>query len=641
MALPRVWKLLDTVGCEDIYEFLGMDRDASLEELRAAAEKKYVSIHNQSSRNDVARAGAELAGLCKSDIFKDGRSKRKHDEELDVRSRADAGDGRRRSSGSVGRGALVFGTLAVVAVAAAGIAGIALFLSGAGEGTAGDGAGRGVESISSIGAGGVEAGSSGADGSGPDALQAGDADASSGAMGVAGGATPSGADGSPATVEDALRLDGSARRRIQAGLSSAGFAPGPADGVFGSGTREAIRRWQAARGGAATGYLNAIEAAELSALGGDELRASSAADERSGRPSRPARAAATPPTRDRQYAGAGGGTLTVRAAPASRVELDGADVGTTGATGMLVLSDVQPGRHVVVARKEGHSEATSVVEVAAGRAEVLELALAPLPGRLSVTADVAGALLRVGDAEQSLPLRGLELPAGSHRVTVSREGFTTVVRQVEIRPGADTTLDLRLEPAPIDDLLQAAAGQLAAGNYRAAVEAARSVVSMRPDAGEAHRLLGTALYERGDFEESIRPLSQAIRLGQEVVLSTRHRHGGGGLREGFCNGTITLSRNAVTFVSRDEPEHGFSTTPDRLTGVRVTQSAGRNAFRVNASLEEADGGRRRRNFDFVHRNAVRARREPDSLFLVLTCRDCDASLDVQAALMNYVSQLAP
>lgn len=74
MALPRVWKLLDTVGCEDIYAFLGMDRDASLEELRAAAEKKYVSIHNQSSRNDVARAGAELAGLCKTDIFGDGRS---------------------------------------------------------------------------------------------------------------------------------------------------------------------------------------------------------------------------------------------------------------------------------------------------------------------------------------------------------------------------------------------------------------------------------------------------------------------------------------------------------------------------------------------------------------------------------------
>lgn len=80
MVPPKVWKLLDTVGCKDVYEFLGVDKDASLEDLRAAAEKKYTSIHNQSARNDVARAGAELAGLCKSDLFRDARSKAEYDQ---------------------------------------------------------------------------------------------------------------------------------------------------------------------------------------------------------------------------------------------------------------------------------------------------------------------------------------------------------------------------------------------------------------------------------------------------------------------------------------------------------------------------------------------------------------------------------
>ena len=80
MVPPKVWKLLDTVGCKDVYEFLGVARDASLEDLRAAAEKKYASIHNQSARNDVARAGAELAGLCRSDLFRDARSKAEYDE---------------------------------------------------------------------------------------------------------------------------------------------------------------------------------------------------------------------------------------------------------------------------------------------------------------------------------------------------------------------------------------------------------------------------------------------------------------------------------------------------------------------------------------------------------------------------------
>ena len=69
----------------------------------------------------------------------------------------------------------------------------------------------------------------------------------------------------PRMVEAALDLDGVSRRRIQRGLASAGFSPGPVDGVFGSGTRAAIRRWQASRGASATGYLDAAGARALGA----------------------------------------------------------------------------------------------------------------------------------------------------------------------------------------------------------------------------------------------------------------------------------------------------------------------------------------------------------------------------------------
>ena len=85
----KVAKLLEIVEHEDVYQFLGMDGDASLEDLQGAAEKKYASIHNQSSRNDVTRAGAELAGLCKS-IFKDAGSRERYDKEREARSRRKA-----------------------------------------------------------------------------------------------------------------------------------------------------------------------------------------------------------------------------------------------------------------------------------------------------------------------------------------------------------------------------------------------------------------------------------------------------------------------------------------------------------------------------------------------------------------------
>ena len=71
----------------------------------------------------------------------------------------------------------------------------------------------------------------------------------------------------PEDVEAALGLERSAVRAIQEGLAAAGFDPGGADGVFGAGTRSALRAWQAQQGVAGTGYLTAPSAAELRAAG--------------------------------------------------------------------------------------------------------------------------------------------------------------------------------------------------------------------------------------------------------------------------------------------------------------------------------------------------------------------------------------
>ena len=92
MLPEKIWMLLDGVGCDDVYQFLSVDDDASLEDLRAAAEKKYTSIHNQGARNDVARAGAELAGLCRSEVFKSAHSKAAYDREAARRGAMSRGE---------------------------------------------------------------------------------------------------------------------------------------------------------------------------------------------------------------------------------------------------------------------------------------------------------------------------------------------------------------------------------------------------------------------------------------------------------------------------------------------------------------------------------------------------------------------
>ena len=69
----------------------------------------------------------------------------------------------------------------------------------------------------------------------------------------------------PAAVETALGLNRDARRAVQLGLVSAGFAAGVPDGVFGPTTRAAIRAWQRSRGAVPSGYLDASSSSALGA----------------------------------------------------------------------------------------------------------------------------------------------------------------------------------------------------------------------------------------------------------------------------------------------------------------------------------------------------------------------------------------
>ena len=74
-------------------------------------------------------------------------------------------------------------------------------------------------------------------------------------------------------AESTLGLGRAQRRMVQRGLASLGYGPGPADGLFGAGTREAIRRYQEAKGHEATGYLRGEESGALVSLGEEEARA--------------------------------------------------------------------------------------------------------------------------------------------------------------------------------------------------------------------------------------------------------------------------------------------------------------------------------------------------------------------------------
>ena len=88
--------------------------------------------------------------------------------------------------------------------------------------------------------------------------------------------------GSPESIEAALGLDRAARRRVQAGLSASGYAPGVADGRFGPETRRTIRAWQGARGKPETGFLDGSDLEALLAAADRAARVEGAAPGGSG-----------------------------------------------------------------------------------------------------------------------------------------------------------------------------------------------------------------------------------------------------------------------------------------------------------------------------------------------------------------------
>ena len=81
-----------------------------------------------------------------------------------------------------------------------------------------------------------------------------------------------------ACLEGQLGLDRAAQVLIQQGLTALNYTPGPADGLFGGATREALRQWQRAKGEPVTGYLTRAQAEALVATGRDAVAAQTDAE---------------------------------------------------------------------------------------------------------------------------------------------------------------------------------------------------------------------------------------------------------------------------------------------------------------------------------------------------------------------------
>ncbi|MDR1728775.1 MAG: PEGA domain-containing protein [Acidobacteriota bacterium] len=143
-------------------------------------------------------------------------------------------------------------------------------------------------------------------------------------------------------------------------------------------------------------------------------------------------------------------SLSVKTTPGgATILLDGKSIGRTNDAGELTREEIPPGRHEVLARLDGYADAKQAVQFAAGERQTARLSLNRLPGNLSVTVNVENANIQIKgagtNATQRGKVSGLELPAGSYSVTVSKSGYKTVSRTVNVRPNVGESVSVVLE----------------------------------------------------------------------------------------------------------------------------------------------------------------------------------------------------
>ena len=163
-------------------------------------------------------------------------------------------------------------------------------------------------------------------------------------------------------------------------------------------------------------------------------------------------------------------------------------------------------------------------------------------------------------------------------------------------------------------------------------------MELHPQAGGPYLLAGRALYELRNFDDSAAFLRQAIDLGQEVELPAKHRHAGLGLLESFCDGVLSLTKDEIVFRSFSGQDHSFRVAPQSVLELRPQAGRSGRVVRIDSRIAVLEEGRERtRNFDFLHKDTIRATTREGT---VLSCRGCDASMNVQAALLQHLRRSA-
>ncbi|MBT8144778.1 MAG: SUMF1/EgtB/PvdO family nonheme iron enzyme, partial [Gammaproteobacteria bacterium] len=129
--------------------------------------------------------------------------------------------------------------------------------------------------------------------------------------------------------------------------------------------------------------------------------------------------------------------------PGATLSSDGVTLGQTP-----LVAEVEAGEQQLLLQLDGYKPVERTVTVVAGQPLELEaIAFEPADGIVMLTSNPAGASVSVDRQFQGrTPLSVAVTPDASHQVVLSRPGYRTATRSVELAPGEQTELSVRLAP---------------------------------------------------------------------------------------------------------------------------------------------------------------------------------------------------
>jgi hypothetical protein len=206
------------------------------------------------------------------------------------------------------------------------------------------------------------------------------------------------------------------------------------------------------------------------------------------------------------------------AARAARVTVDGAAAGA-GKQGPFKV-----GSHLVRADAPGYRAAQQQSSVDSGGVAQVSLALAPLPGKLLVSVNVAAVCSAGAANAKASPesVAKLEVPAGSAHVVCTAADHEDASADAEVGPGKAQALKLELKAKPkagaargkagADDfkasaLLNEANQKMVAQEFAAAIALYEKALALKPGdvvLGGVYRGLGIVFTRQGNIDEGAR-----------------------------------------------------------------------------------------------------------------------------------------